>query len=274
MSTTATKLEDELRLPTGAIARAAGLRESEQLQKEHYDRIASEYEAHYSDACSREYRDRFIYEPMFQGINLSGRKVLDAMCGSGQTTGYLLARNAVVAGLDISRGTIGSFQTRWPHCQAVHRSLLDSGLPSNSFDCVAVVGGLHHMHPNVNEAVREIHRVLKPGGHFCFMEPHSGSIPDRIRRFWYKRDRFFSANEAAINVDELEEEFSTHFAFTSVKYLGNIAFLLVLNSMIFRIPLQAKPLYSRTLIKVEAAIRKLQGKASSCFVVAQWQKKP
>ena len=43
---------------------------------------------------------------------------------------------------------------------------------TTSFDCVAVVGGLHHIHPNVKAAVREIHRVLKPGGHFCFMEPH------------------------------------------------------------------------------------------------------
>ena len=52
---------------------------SEQLQRQHYDRIAAAYEAHYSDACSREYRRRFIYDPMFSGIDLSKMRVLDAM---------------------------------------------------------------------------------------------------------------------------------------------------------------------------------------------------
>ena len=59
---------------------------SERQQQAHYDHIAADYEAHYSDVWSVEYRRRFIYEPMFAVLDLSGMKVLDAMCGSGQTT--------------------------------------------------------------------------------------------------------------------------------------------------------------------------------------------
>src|ERR1041385_654305 len=138
---------------------------AERQQQRHYDRIAADYEAHYSDAWSVEYRRRFIYEPMFAGLNLAGVQVLDAMCGSGQTTSYLLARGANVTGLDISNEVIDAFQSRWTGANVVKRSLLDSGLPDNSFDCVAVVGGLHHIHPEMKAAVREIHRVLKPGGY-------------------------------------------------------------------------------------------------------------
>ncbi len=134
-------------------------------------------------------------------------KVLDAMCGSGQTTSYLLMHGADVTGLDISNEVIDTFQTRWTEATAVKRSLLDSGFPDNYFDCVAVVGGLHHIHPNVKRAVSEIHRVLKPGGHFCFMEPHSGSFPDLVRRVWYRFDRFFSDNEAAIDVAYIAKGF-------------------------------------------------------------------
>jgi SAM-dependent methyltransferase len=119
----------------------------------------------------------------------------------------------------------------------------------------------------------EIHRVLKPGGYFCFMEPHSGSFPDVIRRIWYKHDRFFSDNEAAIDVGSMEREFAAEFKFDRVRYLGNIAFLFVLNSLIFRIPLGVKPFYSSFLISLEGLINKLQGKLTSCFVVARWQKK-
>jgi SAM-dependent methyltransferase len=252
---------------------SAALQPSELLQQNHYDRIADEYEAHYGDAYSLEYRERFIYGPMFEGINLFGMNVLDAMCGSGHTTEYLLTRNARVTGLDISKKVIDSFNARWSNCRSVRRSLLDSGLPSDSFDCVVIVGGLHHIQPNVSQAIKEIYRVLRPGGYFCFMEPHSGSLPDLVRRFWYKHDHFFSDNEQAIDTVSLEREFSSQFDFNKVNYLGNLAFLLVLNSLIFRIPVGAKRLYSPLLLRLEALINKLQGKTMSCYVVARWQKK-
>ena len=273
MSTASVRLEEQLRLLSSAVADVSGLRASELLQKDHYDQISLEYESHYSDLTSLEYRRRFIYEPMFAGLNLSGLRVLDAMCGSGQTTEYLLSRNALVTGLDISTEAIARFRARWNNCRASCRSLLDSRLESDSFDCVVVVGGLHHTHPNLNEAVREIHRLLRPGGYFCFMEPHSGSVADVVRRFWYKHDRFFSENEAAIDVNALQAEFSSRFAFNQVKYLGNVAFLLVLNSLIFRIPLRAKRYYWSPLMVLESLISKVQRKLWSCFVVAQWQKK-
>ena len=245
---------------------------SELQQQEHYDNIAAEYEEHYCDDWSVAYRRRFIYEPMFAGLNLSGMQVLDAMCGSGQTTDYLLQQGAKVTGLDISNEVIEKFRERLTDATAVNTSLLDSRLDSNSFDCVVIVGGLHHIHPNVNRAVQEIHRVLKPGGHLCFMEPHTGSFPDLIRRVWYKFDRFFSDNEEAIDVDGLRRDFKSHFKLTKATYLGNVAFLLVLNSLIFRVPVRLKKFYSPLLMPLEAAISKLQSKVISCFVVTQWQK--
>jgi SAM-dependent methyltransferase len=250
----------------------AALGTAERQQQAHYDHIAADYEAHYSDEWSIEYRRKFIYEPMFEGLDLAGMKVLDAMCGSGQTTDYLLARGATVTGLDISNEVIDTFQSRWTNATAVKRSLVDSGLPDNSFDYVVVVGGLHHIHPKVKRAVREIHRVLKPGGYFCFMEPHSGSLPDLVRRVWYRFDHFFSDNEAAIDVAALQRDFSDCFELKKAKYLGNFAFLLVLNSLIFRIPPRSKKFFAPVLMRLEPLVNKLQTKLTACFVVTQWKK--
>jgi SAM-dependent methyltransferase len=246
---------------------------SEQLQKSHYDKIALQYEAHYGDPLNQKYRAKFIYDPMFEGLNLCGMKVLEAMCGSGQTTEYLLAKGASVTGLDISTESINAFQERWPECDAMCASMLDSKLESESFDCVVVVGGLHHLHPHLGEAITEIHRVLKTGGYFCFAEPHSGSLPDSVRRRWYRHDKFFAANEASIDVEGLKKEFAAQFEFKMEDYLGNVAYLLVFNSLIFRIPLPLKPLYTPTLMKMESLVNKLQGKFLSCFVVSQWRKR-
>jgi SAM-dependent methyltransferase len=246
---------------------------SERQQQQHYDLIAADYEAHYSDEWSVEYRRRFIYKPMFAGLNLAGMNVLDAMCGSGQTTEYLLAHGANVTGLDISNEVIETFQARWTNATAVNRSLLDSGLPDNAFDCIVMVGGLHHIHPNVKRAVTELHRILKPGGYLCFMEPHRGSLPDLVRRVWYRFDRFFSDNEASIDIDRLQQDFAEQFELKRAAHLGNLAFLLVLNSLIFRIPHSAKKIFAPWLLKVEPLVNRLQTKLTSCFVVAQWQKR-
>lgn len=249
------------------------MKDVEQLQKAHYDRIAADYAAHYGDRWGNEYRRRFFNEPLLNGIDLQGRPTLEAMCGEGSTTEFLLERGAKVIGLDISAQEIESFERRWPQCEARCASILDTSLPSESFDCVVVVGGLHHVHPHVVKAIQEIWRVLRPGGHFCFIEPHHGSLPDTIRRFWYRRDNYFAANEQAIDLQSLRTEFGNTFEFVSEEYKGNIAYLLVLNSLIFRVPLWLKPLYAPALISLERLLSPLLGKRLSCFAVSQWRKR-
>ncbi len=244
-----------------------------QLQRAHYDDIAEQYQSHYGDFYSGQYRLRFINQPLFEGIDLAGKNVLEAMCGSGYTTEYLLSRNARVTGLDVSPAEMASFKRDWPQCTGVCASMLESGLPADHFDCVAVVGGLHHLHPKLFDAVQEIQRVLKPGGYFCFAEPHQRSLPDLVRSYWYKHDRFFADNEASIDLDDLKRKFSREFSFTTESYRGNIAYLLVLNSMVFRIPWALKRLYSPALLKIESLIDGFQGQLLSCFVVSQWQKR-
>ena len=57
------------------------------------------------------------------------------------------------------------------------------------------------------------------------MEPHSGSLPDVIRRIWYKHDRFFSDNEASIDVQALEREFAAQFKSRQVELPRQHCFL-------------------------------------------------
>ncbi len=246
---------------------------AEEKQSKHQDRLAEEYERHYSDPLSMAYRLRFFNEPMMAGIVLRGQRVLDAMCGGGQMTDYLLSCGAKVTGLDISEEAIEHFRKKYPQAQAAVGSILDTGLEDDSYDCVTVVGGLHHVHPHVNAAIDEVYRILRPGGYFCFMEPHSGSVPDIVRRVWYRVDRhMFEDNEQAIDVAALQTQNADRFEFVITRYGGSIGYLLVLNSLVFRIPLGWKQHYSPLCLGLEAAIGKVQGPLFSCFVVGQWRK--
>jgi SAM-dependent methyltransferase len=196
------------------------------------------------------------------------------MCGSGQATAWLLERGARVTGLDISDAAIEKFRGRFPQCAAIRASILESGLPPARFDGVLVMGGLHHVHPAVGQAVSEIHRVLRPGGWLGFGEPHAGSIADLGRRWWYRHDPLFEAGEAAIDLEALKVEFAGRFEFELERYVGSAAYLLVYNSMVFRVPLGLKRYYAPPLMALERALGFLHGRRTACFVLARWRKIP
>ena len=114
----------------------------ELVQKELYDRIASDYEAHYDDEASQRFRDTFIYPHLLGRIDFKGTRVLEAMCGSGQVTRQLLARGAQVVGLDVSQSQVQLFKAKFPECDAVCASVTDLSFEPDSFDHVVVMGRL------------------------------------------------------------------------------------------------------------------------------------
>lgn len=248
--------------------------QAEGTQREHYNRIAAAYEAQYGDPDGLAYRKQFLYEPMFANLDLQGRRVLEALSGSGHATEYLLNdKGALVTGLDISDDAIESFKLRWPGCEAICASITKSGLADESFDCIAVVMGLHHLHPHLGDALREIHRLLRKGGTFCFAEPHKESSFNRLRGMWYRHDSLFADNEESLDIEDLKREFTDLFEFKAEKHVGSVAYLLVLNSMIFRVPLWLKRLYSPVLMRVEKMASGFHSQTFSLAVICQWEKK-
>ncbi|MCE7873429.1 class I SAM-dependent methyltransferase [bacterium CPR1] len=227
---------------------------------------------HYSDPTSREYRDRFLHAPLFAGLSLTGMRALDAMSGSGSLSDYLQRSGARVTGLDISPTQIAMYQKKLPGCQAVCGSMLESGLPDASFDLVAVVGGLHHLHPNVLTAIDEVHRLLRPGGYFCFTEPHTGSLPDVLRQLWYRFDPLFEENEAAIDVGLLKRANQQRFTFEIENYVGNVAYIVVLNSMVLRLPVGLKKYYAGPAMRLESLLNRILPRLLACYTLCRWRK--
>jgi len=246
----------------------------EGTQRQHYNRIATDYEAQYGDPDGVNYREEFLYQPLFANLDLAGRSVLEALSGSGHATGYLLReKRAMVTGLDISEEAIESFKKRWPGCQAICSPLTASGLPDESFDCIVVVMGLHHLQPHLSDSLLEIHRLLRKGGAFCFTEPHQGSAFSRLRAIWYRHDSLFAENEESLDIEALKRECENLFEFKLEKYVGSAAYLLVLNSMIFRVPLWLKRVYSPALMWLEKTLRRFHSRRFSLAVICQWEKK-
>ncbi len=80
-------------------------------------------------------------------------------------------------------------------------------------------------------------------------------------------------NEAAVDIDELERVFAPQFEFLRRKHGGNVAYLLVLNSMVFHIPTFLKRFYSLPLLWLERLLWTVQGRRTSCFAACTWRKR-
>ena len=245
------------------------------LQKNHYDKLADDYKRHYMDAWSIRYRERFIDQVLCEGLDLTQHSVLDAMCGPGQFTHYLLRRwpNACVTGLDISPETLVHYTQSHPSTSVVARSFLDNGFQDCSFDNIFIIGGLHHLQPHIDIAIKEVARLLRPGGVFAFCEPHTAGCLEPLRKLWYGQDSMFEKNESAIDLEGLKKRFDSKFEFMKEWYGGNIAYFPIYNSLVLRVPLWLKGIIAPPLLALEGVIQPIQGKWLSVYVVCQWRKR-
>jgi len=64
------------------------------------------------------------------------------------------------------------------------------------------------------------------------------------------------------------------FDFVTTRYAGGPAYLLVFNSMVFRVPLAWKGRYTPPLLWLERNLERIQGARTSCFAMVQWRKHP
>lgn len=248
------------------------LSESERRQRGYYDRIAAVYDRHYADPHALRYRYG-VFDRHLGGLELAGRRLLDAMCGGGESSDYFLRRGAEVTGLDLSGAQCRLYARRHPAAACLCASALRAPFPDATFD-VVFTESLHHLPPLLDEGVRELTRVLKPGGTLVVWEPSAGSLLDLARKLWYRLDRsYFEENESSIDVAALARGHADRLDLVAYRYGGNLAHLLVQSSMAFRIPPGWVKYYAPLLLPLDRGLERLQGKRSACWVLAQFRKR-
>lgn len=240
-------------------------------QKEYYNTIAGNYDRHFGSHYAIEYR-RNLYHRFLRDIPLRGSQVLDAMCGGGQNTAALQGCECEIVGIDLSEEQCAHYSRRFPENKVYCASMLDTDFADSSFDFV-ICESLHHLHPYVNDGIREMLRVLKPGGFLLIWEPSAGSFFDYLRKLWYRMDtKYFQDNEASINIDHLQREHDVSLKLERQCYGGNIAYLLVFASMAFRIPPSFVPYYAPLLMPLERTLSLFQTRLTSIWVLALFKK--
>lgn len=108
-----------------------------------------------------------------------GKRVLEIGCGMGCMASNWARHGAEIAAIDLNPVAVAQTRRRFEvfGLKGEVREADAEALPfsDGSFDYVYSWGVLHHT-PGIRQAVREIHRVLRPGGRFGLMLYNRGSV--------------------------------------------------------------------------------------------------
>jgi len=171
------------------------------------------------------YLDRYI---PFE--DLSGRDVLEIGLGYGSVSQRLAEAGAKLTGLDIAQAPVHWLRYRLGlknlSGEAIQGSALAIPFGDESFDYVVSIGCLHHT-GNLEKAISEVRRVLRPGGRATIMIYNATSykqwIKHPLRTLQYSKEVLLGSDKAQSLTADRRAEFD-------VDAEGNIAPEVVLCS--------------------------------------------
>ena len=123
------------------------------------------------------------YAPWLRKIiskeDVNGKKLLEVGCGMGADLLEFAKKGAICTGIDLTPNHVALakklFKTYGFSAKITKGDAESLAFADNSFDCVYSHGVIHHT-PNTEQALTEIHRVLKPGGKALIMVYHKNSF--------------------------------------------------------------------------------------------------
>ncbi len=172
-----------------------------------YDSVAKEYADTFSGEHDKKPKDQEILHRFSQEIR--GRKpVWDFGCGPGQTTKYLKDLGIEISGLDLSEKMINQARTIHPDINFRKGNLLKLKFDDDSIaGAVAFYAIVNFTEEQVGIALREVFRVIQPGGRFLFTF-HIGEETIHIDEFLGNK----------VDIDFMF--FTTEFMFSCLKDIG------------------------------------------------------
>lgn len=119
-----------------------------------------------------------------------GARALDVCCGTADWTVALadaVGHEGEVTGLDFSEGMLEVGRKKvanYSNVNLIQGNAMELPFPDHSFDYVTIGFGLRNV-PNYETALREIHRVLKPGGMIACLDTSHPEMPGYKQLFWF-----------------------------------------------------------------------------------------
>lgn len=108
-------------------------------------------------------------------------KVLDIGCGKGLFLDAMKSNGKETYGLEPDENAVKILKKKGHH--AIQGYISESNFDDNFFDLITMFQVFEHLE-NPSEVLREIYRILKPGGTLVFETPNVNSTPAKNKNFW------------------------------------------------------------------------------------------
>ncbi|MHB1137630.1 MAG: class I SAM-dependent methyltransferase [Microthrixaceae bacterium] len=149
-----------------------------------WEEHAEWWQRQFTDGVDPEYTEQIL--PLIaQHLPERGR-LIDVGCGEGQVARVAAAAGLEVVGIDPAHTQVDVARERGGGPTYLQGSATDLGVEDASFDAAVACLVFEHI-PDVDAALAEVARVLRPGGRFLFLlnhpllqTPGSGWIDDQI----------------------------------------------------------------------------------------------
>jgi SAM-dependent methyltransferase len=150
-----------------------------------YDRVAAEYADKFKDEMDDKPFDRYCLDRLAREVGNRG-PICDMGCGPGQIARYLHRQGAATLGVDISTQMVVEAQRLNPQIHFHQGDMLSLPDADNSWGGIAAFYCIIHIpRERIVDALREMKRVLKPGG-VLLLAFHIGDEIKHLDEWWEK----------------------------------------------------------------------------------------
>jgi SAM-dependent methyltransferase len=137
------------------------------------ERFHGDYDKFFTKYDLFRYQNERHLPECINALNVAGQRVLEIGLGEGSESEQLIRQGARWSGVDLTAESVERVRNRLtlrelPHEELRQGSVLELPFTDDTFDMVFSHGVLHHV-PDIKQAQREIHRVLRPGGKLVIM---------------------------------------------------------------------------------------------------------
>jgi SAM-dependent methyltransferase len=148
-----------------------------------YDRVADEYARHLYDELRHKPLDRQLLDKFADNVRGTGL-ACDLGCGPGQVARYLHEREVTMCGVDLSQRMVERARALNPVVEFHQGDMRSLDVPDEAWAGIAAFYAIVNLPPvEVAQAIREMWRVLRPGG-LLLLSFHIGEEVSHVEDLW------------------------------------------------------------------------------------------
>lgn len=165
------------------------------------------------DSCDSDDMLEYIWK-----YSEKNHQILESGCGLCRWVKFLSTRGYDITGLEFSQKTLEMVAQEWPDLKTVTGDVLCNPFKDDTFDLILSVGVVEHFEEGPNGPLKDLHRILKPGGVAIISTPCFNTL----RKYKYKLKRVKNSKYAVwpVHGDFYEYRFTREELLKEIKDAG------------------------------------------------------